>query len=266
MSVVVITGAAGGIGQAMARAWAAEGSRVALLDLCAPTELAAELVAGGSEALAIACDITDEAACDGAIAQVLGRWGQIDVLINNAGISHRSLFESTDPAVLRKVMEVNFFGAVNCTRSALPSLVHSGGQIVAISSVAGFGPLLGRTAYSASKHAMHGFFDSLRTELAGRVGVLIVCPAYTDTALKSRALGADGVPLGESTRNTIGALLQPDDVARSVLRAVRRRRRMLLLSPVAHASWWLSRFAPRVYARLMVRGQRAEFASPTGSG
>jgi NAD(P)-dependent dehydrogenase (short-subunit alcohol dehydrogenase family) len=159
---VLVTGAAGGLGSALCRAFGRQGARIAALDRDAQRlqALVAALRADGVEAMALACDITDEAECRAAIASV----GAIDVLVNNAGISARALLRDTAPDVIRRVMAVNFFGAVNATQAALESLVARRGQVVVISSIAGFSPLVGRTAYSASKHALHGFFDSLRSE------------------------------------------------------------------------------------------------------
>jgi NAD(P)-dependent dehydrogenase (short-subunit alcohol dehydrogenase family) len=253
--VAVVTGAGGGIGQALARAFSARGYALALLDLVPPTDLAAEL---GARAVALACDVTDEAACAAAISEVEERLGGIDVLVNNAGISHRSRFEETAPAVLRKVMDVNFFGAVSCTRAALPALKRRRGAVVALSSVAGFAPLVGRTGYAASKHALHGFFGSLRTELRGEVSVLLVCPSFVDTPLDQRALNGRGERVGRA-RPAVGRFLTPDEVAAEVLDALDRRDRMRLVSPVAHASLWVSRLAPALYDRLMLRSQRGEF-------
>ena len=260
-SVVAITGAAGGIGQALARACLAAGARVALLDVDAEALAAAAqaLTDPVEVVLARPCDITSETECGAAMAAICERWGGLDLLINNAGITHRSLFADTDAAVLRRVMEVNFFGAVNCTRAALPSLVTRRGAIVALSSVAGFAPLLGRTGYCASKHAMHGFFDTLRVELApAGVEVMMVCPSFTDTAMDRVALTGSGGRTGQA-RRAVGRQLTPDEVATAIVTGVRRRRRSLVLSPVGKASFWLSRLLPASYERLMVRSQGAEF-------
>ncbi|MBW2234594.1 MAG: SDR family NAD(P)-dependent oxidoreductase, partial [Deltaproteobacteria bacterium] len=152
---VVVTGAAGGIGAVLARRFAEEGARVALLDRdeAGARARAAELEAAGAHALALGCDVTAEEDCRAALAAVTERFGGVDVLVNNAGITHLGLFRDTDVEVLRRVMEVNFFGAVNCTKMALPSLLERRGRIVVLSSVAGFAPLASRTGYSASKHA-----------------------------------------------------------------------------------------------------------------
>ncbi len=260
--VIALTGAAGGIGAALAEALDEAGARLALLDRDLEGLRRLEsLRRWRTPPLLLACDVSDEAACAAQVEALRGHWGGIDVLINNAGISQRSLFEDTEAAVLRRVMEVNFFGAVHCTRAALPDLLERRGRVVAISSVAGFAPLVGRAGYCASKHALEGFMGALRSEVANRgVKVLVVCPAFTDTGLKERALGGDGRAKGEGAeRATSGRLLQPEEVAAGVLRALRGDRDRLLLPAVSRLSFYLSRLLPGLYQRLMLRSQAAEF-------
>jgi len=253
--VVVITGAAGGIGAALARRFLGGGARVALLDL--DTErlgrLANELVGEGADALPIVCDVTSLDACRQAIEEVIARFGAVDVLVANAGITHLGRFSDTDVAVIERVMDVNFFGSVNITKAALPSLTDRRGQIVVMSSVAGLAPLATRTGYSASKHALHGFFESLRTELAtDGVGVTIVCPSFVRTDIGDRALGGDG---GRPTieRTQMGVPVEPDDLAELIVSAVGRRRRLVLPFRDARRAARLARFAPRLYDRIMVK-------------
>jgi len=263
--VVLITGAAGGLGRALARSFAADGARIALLDRDAPAveALATELRSQARQVLSLACDVTDAASCERAAAEVIEAWGAIDVLINNAGITHRSAYRSTEPAVTRRVMEVNFFGAVNCTRAVLAALTEARGLIIVISSVAGFAPLIARTGYAAAKHALHGFFDSLRTELADDgVGVLLVCPSFIDTGIDKNALGGDGRPARRG-RQVAGTRVHPDAVAAEVLRAARSGMRLLLPGRTAKLAWWVSRLAPRYYARIMARRLRAEMDAGT---
>ncbi|HJV84637.1 MAG TPA: SDR family oxidoreductase [Noviherbaspirillum sp.] len=254
--VVVITGAAGGLGLALSEQFLAAGACVALLDMNASAvHSAAErlLLTAPGRALAIPCDISDAAACQQAISAIIAHWGGIDVLVNNAGIAHRSLLCDTDIAVLRKVMAVNFFGAVQCTHAALHSLRARRGQIVVISSIAGFSPLFGRTGYSASKHALHGFFDSLRSEVEDDgVDVTIVCPAFIATGIERAALGGDG---GRATlpRNAVGGEMSPHDMAARILAAVRRRQRLYLPTSLARLAWWASRLVPAWFARQMKR-------------
>ncbi len=259
--VVAITGAAGGIGRAASWAFARQGARVTLLDVHAEglQGLADTLAAAGSDALPLPGDLTDAASCAAAMDAIGARWGGVDVLVNNAGISHRSLFRDTTPDVLRRVMEVNFFGTVNITRAALPSLVARRGQIVAVTSVAGFAPLLGRTGYAASKHALHGFFDTLREELrADGVSVSLVCPSFVDTPLKQSALAGDGNAV-RGGKAEVGKALTPAQVADALVDVVVHDRRQVVLSPIGRAAWWLTRFAPATYARIMRRTQLKEF-------
>jgi NAD(P)-dependent dehydrogenase (short-subunit alcohol dehydrogenase family) len=252
---VVVTGAAGGIGSALARRFAHDGARLVLLDLederLAP--LAAELETAGTDTLPLACDVTSLEACQAAIARACQRFGGIDVLVANAGITHVGLFRDTEVAVIRRVMEVNFFGAVNCTKAALPSLIRRRGQIVVLSSVAGIAPLATRCGYAASKHALHGFFGSLRAELrdAG-VAVSLICPSFVRTGIGDRALGGDGGP-ATMARTETGTPVEPERLADAIHRAARKRRRRLLPFRDARLAALLFQLLPGVYERTMVR-------------
>jgi NAD(P)-dependent dehydrogenase (short-subunit alcohol dehydrogenase family) len=259
-ATVVVSGAAGGLGRALAISFARTGSRVVLLDKDADAVATAgrDLEQAGHHVLALACDVTDPAACDSAITLALARFGRIDVVINNAGITHRSAFAATRTDVLRRVMEVNLFGAINLTRAALPSLRSTHGQVIAISSVAGFTPLIARTGYAASKHAVHGFFESLRTELAqDGIGVMLVCPSFIATGIDRNALGPAGGS-ADHPQVVVGTRLQPDAVADRIRAGAARNRRLLLIGGTAHAAWWVSRFAPGLYERIMARRLKAE--------
>ncbi len=250
-SVVVITGAAGGLGAGMAHRFAGRGATPVLLDVDGEG-----LSRIGYEGLV--CDLTDETSVIETFGSIVDRFGHIDVLVNNAGIAHRSAFAETDLGVLRKVMEVNYFGAVAATKAALPSILERQGAIVAISSVAGFAPLLGRTGYSASKHAMNGLFESLRAELAGTgVDVLIVAPSFVDTPLRFRTLGGDG-SITTHPQSRVGRMITADHAAEIVVRSVEYRRSFVALGVVARASWILNRLSPRLYERIMARGLASE--------
>jgi NAD(P)-dependent dehydrogenase (short-subunit alcohol dehydrogenase family) len=258
--VVVVTGAAGGIGSALAWRWARDGARLGLLDVdeAGLGLLATAMGDAGHDVLAIPCDVTVADACEAAVQAVIARFGGVDVVVANAGRTHISFVVDTDPAVFRRIMDVNFFGAIHVTRAALPSLVERRGRIAVLSSVAGFAPLCGRAGYAASKHALHGFFESLRGELAAEgVSVTMVCPSFVRTGIGARALGADGGP-ARQPRTELGRPLEPGAVADALVRAVRRRRRLVVLGAVGRASWWVSRLAPRVYEALMARGWARE--------
>jgi NAD(P)-dependent dehydrogenase (short-subunit alcohol dehydrogenase family) len=260
---VVITGGAGGIGRALAHAFGRAGAKTAMLDLAAsPLHDAREsLERDHIETLALACDITDRGQVDAAMTEIRRCFGPINVLINNAGIVHRSAFADTSPDVFRRVMDVNLFGAIHCTQACLSDLIATKGLIIAVSSIAGLAPLYGRSGYSASKHAMHGLFESLSAEVAEhRVGVLMVCPSFVASGLEAATLGGNGKLLNR-TRSKIGKLGDPIDVAAKVLKAAQAGRRRLVLTPVGKLSALMSRLAPGLYERLMIRSLRSELGS-----
>jgi NAD(P)-dependent dehydrogenase (short-subunit alcohol dehydrogenase family) len=261
-ATVVISGAGGGLGRALAVRFARAGSTIVALDrdVGALDSLAEELQLSGAEALVLPCDVTDAGACRAAIDAAVARFGRIDVLINNAGLTHRSPFADTDPAVLRRVIDVNLFGAIHLTGPALPALRRSRGLIVAISSVAGFTPLIARTGYAASKHALHGLFESLRTEVAADgIDVTLACPSFIATRIDRNALGARG-DAASHPQVVVGRPLQADDVADTIFHGCERSKRLLLVGRTARAAWWLSRVAPALYARIMARRLSEEMA------
>lgn len=254
-AIVVITGAAGGLGSAMAQAFAARGCRLALLDVDeAGLDTVARTVDG--EALTGVCDLTDPGSVAAAFETIEDRLGGVDMLINNAGLTHRSAFADTDPVVLRRVMDVNYFGTVYATKAALPSIIDRRGAVVAISSVAGFAPLLGRTGYAASKHAIHGLLESLAAEQPD-VDVTIVAPSFVDTPFRHRTLDGDG-SITRHPQSRVGKMLSPNEVAAAVVDAVERRRRFVVLGTVGKLSWILNRLAPGLYLRIMARSLRSE--------
>jgi NAD(P)-dependent dehydrogenase (short-subunit alcohol dehydrogenase family) len=230
--VAVVTGGASGIGLAACREFARRGAVIAMLDMDeeALRGISKEFSAKNIRVLAIACDVTLEESCKKAIDEVLAEFGQIDILFNNAGITQRGLFEKTETCVFRKVMEVNFFGSLYCTKAALPALIKTKGVIIVNESIAGVAPLLGRTGYSASKHALHGMFTSLRCELRQKgVHVMIVCPGFIRTNLQTRALGSDGnIATHEQTR--VGTEDTPENVARKIIKGIEKKKAMLVLT------------------------------------
>ena len=164
----------------------------------------------------------------------------------------------TDIDVYRRVMEVIYFGAIHCTRAALPSLLGRGGQIIAISSVAGFAPVLGRTGYAGAKHAMIGFFSSLGAELRDRgVSVLVVTPGFGSTNIHANALGGDG-ERSTTPRSTAGKVISAEQAAAQIVRASERDQRRLAITPVAKASRISSTVGPGLYEWIMIRSLGSE--------
>ncbi len=258
--VALVTGGASGIGLATCWELARQGAGIAMLDMDKKM-LGIQQQAfkkNACQLLTIACDVTKEDACQSAIQQVLNEFGQIDILFNNAGITQRGLFEKTGTAVFKKVMDVNFYGSLYCTKAALPSIIQSKGSIIVNESIAGVAPLLGRTGYSASKHALHGLFTSLRCELRHKgVHVMIVCPGFIRTNLQTRALGCDGkVATHEQTK--IGKEDTPENVAGQIVKAIVKKKSILVLTIMGKIGYLVSRLSPLLYEYLMTRQFKKE--------
>jgi NAD(P)-dependent dehydrogenase (short-subunit alcohol dehydrogenase family) len=253
--VVVVTGAAGGLGRALCVRFGAAGSKIVALDrdASALAVLLADLNAKGITAVAETSDLSREEDCRRGMAVAIETFGGIDVLVNNAGVTHRSAFARTQTEVIRRVMAVNFFGAMHCTHAALEQLITRRGTVIAISSVAGFAPLIARTGYAASKHALHGFFNSLRSEIEPLgVNVMVVCPSFIQTGIEKNALAGDG-NLATHSQSIVGKRTTPDAIAEKIFAAATQEQRLLLPDTVSRASWWVSRLVPRLYERLMAR-------------
>ncbi|MEH6405375.1 MAG: SDR family oxidoreductase [Sneathiella sp.] len=252
---VLVTGAGGGLGQALCLLLLKAGARVAAVDL---DQIGLDVLARQAPhgLLTFQCDITNEAKCQDVVAQV----GAIDILINNAGITHFSKFQDMEPQTIKKVMEVNFFGAVNMTYAALPSILKRSGKVVAISSVAGFSPLYGRSGYSASKHAMQGFFDSLRSEVAeAGVHVMMVCPSFIASQQAGGTKGGDTARPGSATQ-TAGKPLSPDFVAEEILAGLKSNRRLLNIGRVSKLSYWVNKISPKLFETVMTKKIKSEFS------
>lgn len=245
--VALITGASSGIGEALARQFAANGYAVVLAARRreALESLSNELSrACGVPCLPVVADVAREADCRALVSQAAEKLGRIDVLINNAGLSMRAPFAEVEMSVLERLMQVNFWGAVYCTQAALPWLLRSRGSIVGVSSVAGFRGLPYRTGYSASKFALEGFLESLRTELLPTgVHVLTACPGFTRSNIRQTALAADGSQQGESPRDE-ASMMTAEEVAGAIYRAVKRRKRTLVLTREGVLVRWFNRFLP----------------------
>jgi dehydrogenase/reductase SDR family protein 7B len=262
--VVIITGGSSGIGRACALRFAQAGARVVISARNADRlkEVEAELLHNGAEVLAVTGDVANENDCVRLINETLNRFGRIDVLINNAGISMRALFHGIDLKVIRQLMEVNFFGTVYCTRYAMRDLLKSKGSVVGISSIAGFQGLPGRTGYSASKFAMQGFLDALRVEnMNTGLHVMTVCPGYTESNIRNAALKADGSAQGESPREE-EKMMTSEQVADHIFNGVVNRKREVVLTTQGKLAYHLRKFFPSLVDRLVYRSLEKEPNSP----
>lgn len=262
--VIVITGASSGIGKAMAVKSMRAGLRLVLAarNIVAIKEFTQKENWEEERFLIVKTDVTKEEDCKELVKQAEKRFGQIDILVNNAGISMRALFSATTPQVLKQLMEVNFWGMVYCTHYALPLLLKTRGSVVGVSSIAGYRGLPARTGYSASKFAMHGFLEALRTEnLKTGLHVLVACPGYTASAIRQRALAADGNAQGESPLSE-KKLMQPEQVAQFILKAIAKRKRTLVLTPVGKLTVFLNKFFPALTDRLVYNHIAKEPDSP----
>jgi NAD(P)-dependent dehydrogenase (short-subunit alcohol dehydrogenase family) len=230
--VVIITGASSGIGLACAREFVRLKAKVVLAarSIEKLNTIVSELDPRGSNCLAVKTDVTSETDCQNMVKQAIDKFGTIDILVNNAGISMRAIFDDVEIQVLKRVIDVNLWGTIYCTKFALPYIQKSKGVIVAISSIGGFHGLPGRTAYSASKFAIHGFMESIRTEnMKKGVHVLVLAASFTATNIRINALDAHGKTQGSSPRDE-SHIDSPARVARNLIRSIRKRKRTRIMS------------------------------------
>ena len=269
---VVVTGASSGIGRALAEYFAAAGANAVLgaRHEDALREIVGRIGAAGGHAAYIQdvnraggiLSILGELNRGGLIDTAVDTFGGVDVLICNAGISMRALFDEVDLAVLHKLMDVNFWGCVNCTKYALPYIQKARGSIVGVSSVAGIHGLPGRTGYSASKYAMTGFLETIRIENRKKgVHVMIACPGFTASNVRFSALTADGSQQGETPREE-GKMMTAEEVARIIARAVVRRKRLCLMEFQGRATHFVKKFWPSLLDRLFYWYMSKEPDSP----
>lgn len=254
---VWITGASSGIGEALAYAFAEEGAHLVLSARSEDKLTAVRAACAHPEHhRVVPLDLADAASLQDAVHRVLTQ-GPVDILVNNGGISQRDIAVETDMAVVRRIMEVNFFGTVTLTKGVLPSmLARETGHIVVVSSLAGKFGAPRRSAYSASKHALHGFFETLRNEVydAG-VRVTIVCPGYIRTNISINALKADGTKHARMDDNQEEGIA-PEDCAHRILQAVKREKNEVYIGGKEVLGVYLHRFVPTLFNRILrsVRG------------
>lgn len=252
--VVVITGASSGIGRSCAEEFAKRGANLVLaarqyVTLC-------EITAGlekdyGIKAVAVQVDVTKEEDCELLIKQALITFGSIDIVVNNAGISMRALFNELDLSVLKNLMDVNFWGTVYCTKYALPEILKTKGSIIGVSSIAGYRGLPGRTGYSASKFAMNGFMEALRTELLNTgVHVMVACPGFTTSNIRVAALAKDGASHGETSMEE-GKMMSSEEVASRIVDGIASRKRTLIMTAQGKLTVWINKLLPALADKLV---------------
>ncbi len=255
-NVVAITGASKGIGAELARRLAAKGAKLVLAARSEKelAEVAADCRNAGASVVTVKADVAIERDCQAVVASALEAFGRLDTLVNNAGASMWARFEDIeDMSILQRIMQVNYMGAVYCTRHALPHLRASRGRIVGISSLAGRVGVPTRTGYSASKHAMTGFFDSLRIELAGSgVTVTMIYPGFVATGIRENATGPDGKPIRVSPVRE-GEVMSVEDCARRIVAAIERRERDVVMTARGRLGLWLKLIAPSLVDRIAKR-------------
>ena len=221
-----------------------------------------DLTAAGIDNLPVQADVSVEEQCEQMVQKAVNKYGRLDVLINNAGISMRALFEDLDLDVIRKVMDINFWGTVYSTKFALPYIKSQKGSIIGISSIAGYRGLPARTGYSASKFAMHGFLETLRTELLHQgVHVMVACPGFTASNIRNTALAANGQQQGESPREE-GDMMTAEEVAARILKATQQRKRDLVMTFQGKLTVFLNKWLPGLTDKLVFNVMAKEKDSP----
>src|SRR5882672_7271805 len=262
--VVIVTGGSSGIGKALAEEFGKHGSKVLITgrnqsDLHAVVD---ELRQKGIIISGFPADVSRPEDNRNMAAEAIRVYGKIDVLINNAGISMRALFEEVDLDVVRKVMDINFYGVLYATQSCLPEIMKNKGSVVGISSIAGYRGLPGRTGYSASKFALNGFLEVLRTEMLKKgVHVLTACPGFTSSNIRKRALTKDGQVQGESPRDE-GKMMTAEECAAHIYKATLNRKKVIILTTQGRLAVWINKWFPSMADKLVYKAMANEPDSP----
>jgi short-subunit dehydrogenase len=262
--IVVITGGSSGIGKALAFEFGTKGSKIAITgrNLEALNSVVNELKSKNIEAIGIQADAAKEEDNKRMAEEVLKQFGKIDVLINNAGISMRAVFHEVDLNVIRQVMDINFWGSIYATKYCLQSIIEQKGSVIGISSIAGYRGLPGRVGYSASKFALQGFLEVLRTEmLYKKVQVLTVCPGFTASNIRNVALGKDGKKQGESPRDEQN-MMSAEECAIHIYKATINRKSHLILTTQGKLTVFLNKLFPRLMDKIVFKAMAKEPNSP----
>jgi len=216
----------------------------------------------GADVISVRSDVSIEKECRNLVEKTIEKFGRIDVLINNAGISMRAIFEEVDLNVLHRLMDTNFWGTVYCTKFALPYLLKTQGSLVGVSSIAGMKGLPGRTGYSASKFAMQGFLEVVRVENRKKnLHVLIACPGFTSSNIRNLSLTKDGTSQGETPLDE-GKLMTAEEVARHLCNGIEKRKRMIILTAQGKMTVLLNKFFPSFIDKMVYDQMSREPGSP----
>lgn len=249
--VVIVTGGSDGIGKALVEALLQQGAKVATCARNFDKLYQLGKMHAGKSLFTAAIDVSNENECKLFIEDVIKTYGSIDILINNAGISMRAMFKDVEMETMRKVMDINFWGTVYCSKYALPYITKQQGTIASVSSIAGFRGLPGRAGYSASKFAMNGFMEALRTELLDTgVHVMWVSPGFTASNIRNAALTKDGKPQGASPLEE-GSLMTAEECAAQILDAIQKKKRTLIFSADDKRTVLLNKLIPSLTDKLV---------------
>ncbi len=246
-TVVIITGASTGIGEALAYRLAQQGAKLVLTARRVEelNRVADKVRSYGTRAITVSADVAKNEECRKIIDAAIAEFGRIDTLVCNAGMTMWAKFRDIDDmSILERIMQVNYMGAVYCTHHALPHLLKSRGRIVGVASLTGLVGVPTRTGYAASKHAMRGFFDSLRIELAeSGVTVTMIYPGFVATGIRENATGADGKPAKIDPVGKDG-VMSVEECAAIILRAIESRQREEIMTLKGKLGQWLKLIAP----------------------
>jgi short-subunit dehydrogenase len=249
--VVAITGGSDGIGRALVDELMHMGAKVATCGRNQDKLYDLQVKYSGMPLHTVVADVSSYQDCDHFISSTIDTFGGIDILVNNAGISMRGLLKDIELDVLKKVMDINFYGTVYCTKLALGSIIKNNGTIVGVSSIAGYRGLPGRSGYSASKFAVNGWLEAVRTELLNTgVNVMWVCPGFTASNIRNTALNSKGKQHGESPMDE-ASLMTAEACAKHILRAIEKRKRTIVLTFTGKRTVFINRFFPRLADKLV---------------
>ena len=261
---VIITGGSSGIGKALGEVFGKQGSKVLITgrNKAELDEAVQELLRKGIDVAGCQADVSIEADNQRMASEAIRLFGKIDILINNAGITMRSLFEEVDLDVVKKVMDINFYGVLYATKCCLPEIIKNKGSVIGISSVAGYRGLPGRTGYSASKFALNGFLEVLRTEMLKKdVHVLTACPGFTTSNIRKRSLTKDGSLQGDSPRDE-NKMMSAEDCAQHIYEATVKRKNIIVLTVEGKFTVLLNKWFPGLMDRIVYDVMAKEPDSP----